>query len=169
MSEPANWIAVAGGVESLITSVALIAGGAWAAYHYFYGRTHKPRIELHIDGDLSPQEGCNLLKARVLLRNLGLSKVPLRQKGTALRVFVYKSLPQEGGLLNADRFGTYEVFVSHAWVEPGEVIEDSLIVGLPSRSCVAARLEARIVAKKVSWEASTIVSPQSASSRRSKS
>jgi hypothetical protein len=140
----------------------------WAAYHYFYGRTYKPRIELHIDGDLSSQEGCNLLKARVLLRNLGLAKVPLRQKGTALRAYVYTDLPQEGGLLKADHFGTFEIFVSHAWVEPGEVIEDSLIGALPGGSCIAARLEARIVAKKVSWEASTIISPQSPSPRRTK-
>ena len=60
----------------------------------------------------------------------------------------------------------YETFVHHAAIEPGESIEDPILIALPA-SVIAVRLEFRIVSGDQEWNAEEIVYCNLANNQRS--
>lgn len=53
---------------------------------------------------------------------------------------------------------TSGVFMAHGWIEPGEQIEDPMLIPIPApKTFVGLKLNLRIVSNGVEWNASYIV------------
>ena len=146
-------------VESALTSLGILAGGLWAYYTYFRGRTFRSRLEPAVGGRVSVSGDLLFLVATVELKNVGLGKVPIQQRGTALRVYGGHARGGEGETvcIEWERLDTLSVFEKHAWVEPGETIRDTAALAARSPDLAAFKLEFRIVSEKLEWMTTAIV------------
>ncbi len=146
-------------VQSVLTSVAICLSGFWAYFHYFRGRTYRPRLEPSITCKLIPREGGVHLLLTARLRNVGLSRVGIQQQGTALQLYSTKEEPAGADPLTAgwDLLAAFPVFEDHRWIEPGETIDDVRLVGVPGIDHLAFKVAIRLVAKKTSWKTVTVV------------
>ena len=147
-------------IDKVVKILAVLIGGAWAYLNYRRGRTFKKRLELTICGNTISRNGVLLLSGSAQLKNVGLSKVPIQQKGTAilisdLRAGSSLAEPTEA----AEELALVrEVFKDHGWIEPGETIEDSFLLQLPANEeRIGLKLGLRIVAAHIEWNANAIV------------
>ena len=102
------------------------------------GRTFKHRAELSVEGELLSSADKHAIRARVLLRNTGLTKIPLR--GKFVRLHAMASATWRDG--NWKQLGTENVLQDHDWVEPGEPIDDEVLIPLSERDpALAYQLE----------------------------
>jgi len=133
-------------ISSAITALAIIIGGAWAYFKFVRGRTYRPRVEMQLAGQWWRTEGKCLLRARVTIKNVGSSKLKLRQKGSGLRVSVLDSDQSPPPASARWREGkVYTIFDQHDWIESGETVSDVVLLdlGVPETSPVL--LEGRMV------------------------
>jgi hypothetical protein len=131
---------------TLVTSLAIIVGGVWAYFKFVKGRTYRPRLEVDLAGEWHIVNGCQCLRARVAVKNIGASVVTLRQKGTGLRVSVpiddRQGIP---ALVEWQSLRVFPIFEEHNWIEPGETIKDDLLLDLALTEPGLTLLEARLV------------------------
>ena len=142
-------------VESVAKIAALLLGGAWAYYHYFRGRTYTSRLELGVAGEMFRHHDCDYVVATVRIRNVGLSKIPLDQEGTGLRVSSCEIPAESYGGVEWIVGRVFETFVHHAWIEPGEPIQERIITKVPAG--LAVRLELRVVSGNQEWNTQEII------------
>jgi hypothetical protein len=99
--------------------------------------------------------GTDVFHTRVRVTNIGASKVTLKQYGTGLTV----SLPARDRLQleipdevrweyiplsqDAAQPRTFEIFLEHDWIEPGETVVDDLLLDLQTRPAIV-RLEVHL-------------------------
>jgi len=145
--------------EHVLTGLGLIAAGIWAYYNYFRGRTYRPRLEPEITASLRAGRECWHLMIAVIGKNVGLSKVDIKQEGTVVTVLAAAVPGDLRGPRELDwsevRFVT--VLSDHAWVEPGEEIMEKRLLAMPGGSYPIYRVELRIAsAVGQTWTASTI-------------
>lgn len=166
MLSPADssWVSTAtewaGLSESILTCAAIIAGGLWAYFKYFKGRTFHERLETEIEGELTHDGATRLMRVVVRLKNVGLAKVPISQKGTALDIQVCRSCsPDAERAVEADWsfVATVSLFEDHQLIEPGESIQDHTLFALPSNSATAVRLKSTIASQKQQWPAGAVL------------
>lgn len=147
-------------IDKATKIVALLIGGAWAYLNYVRGRTFKKRLELKISAKQLRSKAGPLLSGAVQMKNVGLSKFPIQQKGTAI---IFSDLrPSPGATrpteMTEEVVGVREVFKDHAWIEPGETIGEDFLLQLPeSEDRIAMKLELRVVAAHIEWNANCIV------------
>lgn len=174
-----DWGAVAkdwtGAVESTLTALAVFAGGVWAYYKFVKGRTFRPRVSIQVLGqwrhDDNVQVGQSwlpfrqqppkptLLHVRICVKNIGGSKVTLKESGTGVEVSFPDNVQPvsphavhwENSLAaqqaNPNTKGMFPVFEGQEWIEPGETISDDLLLDL-GRSATNAQLDVFL-----SWKA----------------
>jgi hypothetical protein len=147
-------------LQKLFTILAIIAGGVWAYFHYFRRRTYRLRLEPKVSGTVIFRDGMRYLIATAQLKNVGLSKARIEQRGTALRVYAY--YPSAHTLsacrcVNTIRIATFPVFEHHEWIESGELIEDQRLIAMPSEEQIAFLVELRLVSRKISWRTTRII------------
>jgi len=150
-------------IDKLTKILALVIGAGWAYVNYVRGRTFSKRLEPKIAGKWVQREGRSLLSGSAQIKNVGLSKFPIRQKGTAILVFdLLPSAPVEKPTdAVEERVRVREVFKQHAWIEPGETVEENFLLQLPDTSSrLAIKLELRVVAADIEWNANSIVGPE---------
>jgi hypothetical protein len=125
---------------------AIFLGAVWAYYKFVRGRTFKQRLETVVTGTIHPDRGAIRLIASAQIKNVGLSKAPITQKGSALSVFAAvltdRSMPSE---VDWKQLLVLPIFINHHWMEPGETIKDQLLVNIPNSETFALKLELRIV------------------------
>jgi len=141
-------------IDKGVKVVAVLIAGVWGYLNYRRGRTFKRRLEPRISGKVFRSNGAWLLCGLAQLKNVGLSKVTIEQKGTAIviddQLLVYD--PSGISRVESERVAVLEVFKVHGWIEPGESIEQSFLRALPGRANrVAARLRLRIVSPASRW------------------
>jgi hypothetical protein len=146
-------------IKDGFTIVAIFAGGIWTFFHYFKGRTFKPRLELKISGELQNNDNSKCLIAKVVLKNVGLSKLELKQKGTGMRIISLDDVAhsKKAKKLEGNRLKTVAIFKEHEWIEPNEIIDDVQIFSLPHR-CETVLLDARVVSKGIARRAKCMAS-----------
>lgn len=151
--------------RNLLSSAAIVAGGAWTYIHYFRGRTFHERLEIAVSGTVRTVAATGMLEVRLTAKNVGLSKVPLPQRGSGLRIFVL-DLDALGAAHGArehaqdapwHRVGTFDVLTAHAWIEPGEALQTQALVILPKASIYAVRAEAVLVSRRHEWSAQCVI------------
>jgi hypothetical protein len=136
--------------------IAFFIGGLWAYYKFFRGRTFKPRLEFVVSGSVHRAGNSAELLASIQMKNVGLSKVRISQRGSALSAF--RSLPGGPGRnVEWGQLVVLPVFEKHAWIEPGETIKDQMLVRVAVAESTALKLDLRIVANGIEWNESSII------------
>jgi hypothetical protein len=153
-------------LEKAFTILAISFGGVWAYFNFFKGRTYRPRLEVKASGRLVTRGGTDYLVSTAHLKNVGLSKVEIKQEGTGLLVSNYdvETTVPEIISVQDDLLTVFPVFEKHGWVEPGELIEDQRLIALPAGKHVALRLGLRITASGIEWNSWTIIEQLAAAS-----
>jgi len=144
--------------EKIVKIAAILTGGVWTYYTFIRGRTYRPRLETSVTGETVRRGGQTYVIARLNIRNLGTAKVDIKQEGTGLRILscdlcVSTSAPGEPKLT---RLVTLPVFKHHKWIESSETIRDEVLYVLPANH-VALKLEFRLCAKSMEWNAETYI------------
>lgn len=127
---------LAGGIEAILTALAILAGAIWAYFRYVKDRVPSPKFEMLIDAgtvNTSDNESNKLLVCRVSLKNIGSGQINLIKEHSHLRL---RGPPERRGPLREvrwpDKGVAYRVLREHSWVEPGETLRHDLIVELPA-------------------------------------
>ena len=141
-------------IEKVVKIVAYVAGALWVYFNFFKGRIYKPRLESKLEGELIKQETTSFIKITIQVKNVGLSKVDIKQKGTALRLLSYNPIDLNDPWLHQQ---TISILLSHEWLEPGEPIEEQVLIPLPDSKIIAARAELILVSDKTMWETVAIL------------
>jgi hypothetical protein len=141
-------------IDKVIKIIAVLIAGAWGYLNYRRGRTFKRRLEPRISGKVFLSHGAWLLCGLAQLKNVGLSKVAIEQRGTAI-VIDEKLVafdPDGKPRVKSEPGVVLQVFSVHGWIEPGEPIEQSFLLALPERANRAAvGLRLRIVSPAPWW------------------
>jgi hypothetical protein len=125
-------------------------------------------MEMTVSGELRQSGEHQYLVPRVTLKNIGNSKIALVQQGSGYRVSVAAEPSadvREAEWAKASK--VYSIFENHHWIEPGESIFDEVRLIPLSRTSIAAKIEARLVAevkrfprrKTTEWNSAAIVGP----------
>jgi hypothetical protein len=139
--------------------IAAIIVGAIAAYvKWFRGRLYRTRLEISVVGILVEDPPCKL-HATARLKNVGLSKAPIKHSRSCLRVFSAMPTKPISEMIRVDwkRESTFPIFQQHDWIESGETIEDQFLVTLPEGRPWTYRVEALITSGRINWTATGIV------------
>jgi hypothetical protein len=146
-------------LQKLFTIAAIIVGAIWTYFNFFRGRTYKMRLEPEVSGKAVTINGLNHLLAAIRLKNVGLSRVEIEQKGTALELLAYNAPDGTKNIVSAawDRLTAFPVFESNRLIEPGEIIEEKRLIVVPTNERTAFRLRLRLVSHGSAWEAMDIV------------
>jgi hypothetical protein len=163
-------------IDKATKIIAVFIGAGWVYLNYVRGRTFKHRLEPSISGKTIRRKGVLFLSGLAQIKNVGLSKVPIEQRGTAIQIFASVLQHEETGeprLVSQD-VAVLPVFELHGWLEPGEEIEESFLLPVAEdNQAVALRLGLRIVSRHIEWNADAIVeialedtNPSKFSSRR---
>ncbi|HSB12877.1 MAG TPA: hypothetical protein VLE22_00375, partial [Bryobacteraceae bacterium] len=110
-----DWYRAIETAEKIVTILAIIGGAGWAYFHYFRGRTYRPRLEPKVDGKVFIRVGVRYVIATAELKNAGLSKLEIMQEGTALRVLAGQPT-QDATDIEWARLCTLPVFETHRWI-----------------------------------------------------
>jgi hypothetical protein len=141
----------------LVQIAAIIAGGIAAYMKWFRGRLYHTRLEPSVVGSIVETSPSQLL-VTARLKNVGFSKVLIKQEGSGLRIF--SAMPEEPipEMLRVEwkREGTFPVFKEHQWIESSETIEDQLLVTLPEGHPRTYRLELWVSSGGIVWKAGGI-------------
>jgi hypothetical protein len=105
--------------------------------------------------------GHSFLRAIVRIRNIGLSKVPIQQRGTALLIYSVNMQGRTPTFPSQVRWNeavaAFDVFAGQRWVEPSESIAESLMVDLPHGGTFTYKVTLKTVSGKIWWTAESIV------------
>jgi hypothetical protein len=156
--------------KTIAEILAIVIGGIWAYYKFFKGRTFNKRLELGVSAIRWKEGNFTLIRAQVQVKNVGLSRFDLRQRGTALRALVQgRSVANNPWKMEWDEEKplTVDVFEKHEWIEPGETIADQAVLVFPTLPALSVRLEFRMVSqarwRRIHWNAVEIVKPEASS------
>lgn len=139
-------------LKNIFEIFAIIAGGLWAYFHYFKGRVYKLRVEPKVFGEIISTNNSNYLLITTQIKNVGVSKFEIEQKGTAIRICSW-----DLGSSNWKHLKTLSIFEAHRWIESGELIEEQKLVPVQVNAYVAFLLEIRVVSKGLEWNANKII------------
>jgi hypothetical protein len=141
-------------IDPLVTALAVIVAGLWAYLRFMRGRTFRQRAEVTLLGQWHNVGKRYLLKVHITLKNVGSSKIVLRQEGTGLKVSTLsahqKSVP--GSVAWTPLEEVFRIFIFERpldeWMEPGETISDEVLLDLCTCEPLITRLEARLEFKR---------------------
>jgi hypothetical protein len=149
-----------GYIKTIAEIFGIIVGGLWAYYKFFKGRTFRPRLELSVSGKTFRSEKLTHLMATGQIKNVGLSKLGLSQKGTALRILSKEPIQSKAApaIVEWKHLVTLTIFENHQWIEPGETIADELLLVLGNAGYhKVVKVELRIVAGGIEWNSLAII------------
>jgi len=146
-------------IDKVTKIIALFIGAGWAYLNYLRGRTFKRRLEPTITGKTIRSKGLLFLSGVAQVKNVGLSRVVVQQRGTAIEVLALVRQARENNPdLGTQDVDVLSVFKVHGWIEPGEVIEESFLVPVPEHpETLAFRLRLRIVSEGIEWNCDSLV------------
>ncbi len=156
-------------LEKIATVVAIVIGGAWVYFNFSKGRIYKSRLEPRVSGTIMPADGITHLLVTITLKNIGLSKFDIQQEGTALQILSYDPLvdPFPAEKAGWKFLSIFTVFEQHAWIEPGETIEEQKLIVIQGVNHTAFRLELRVISRGFSWDSDSIIMVPKASEANS--
>jgi len=158
-SDVSHWVDTA---KNICEILAIFGGAAWTYLNYFRGRIYKPRLECSVEASIEKHSGHSFLKAVVTIKNIGLSKVPIQQRGTGLLIYSANmldrppSFPSE--VLWNEPVAAFGVFSGKTGVEPSEPIAESEMVALPQDDVLTHKVTLKVVSGEIWWTAESIVS-----------
>ncbi len=149
-----------------IVQVAVVAVGAvWGYYTFVRGRTFKLRLDPAVSGRARNEGTTVYVTVSSKVKNIGLCKVKLSQTGTAVKILSH-TLRETGSVevVTWQHLKTLSVFEKHATLEPGETVNDEVLIAVPAAIGQAFKLELRLVSKRlvsnnIEWNTLSIVDP----------
>ena len=153
-------------------AAAVVIGGTWAYAKYLRGRVFRPRAELVLSTSPIRSTGNALIVVHVSMKNQGLARLRLERD---LSMVLVDSIPDEDlhpgiNVRWKDSGMAAPVFEHHGWLEPGETINDEVLMPLPYGAApqpVAYRVRAWVRAPRrlrrtgVAWSANAILTAPS--------
>lgn len=140
-------------LEKIFQILAYIVGALWVYFNFLRGRTYRERLEPAVFGYLSRDSDPEMIRAVVRAKNVGLTKVDVQQSGSGLRFLAWDASRSD----NWRHLATQSVFERHGWIEPGETVEDHLILPAQLRGVPAVKLELVLTSGKIMWNSVAIV------------
>lgn len=138
-----SWVDIVG---TAVTTLAVLVGASWAYFKFVKGRTFRPRLEVQVSARWLVVDASDRIHVQIVLKNIGASKVTLRQQGTGLSVSgLAEAQPVAPTTASWVCFRIFEIFLDHAWIEPGETIADDLLLSLEVPRPATVMLHARLV------------------------
>lgn len=146
-------------IESVVTALALIAGGLWSYARIIKNRTYHPRLRLSVDGGFVVEGTHSRVMGRVRVQNIGACKVLLLKEGTGLRLVPALESPA-GSVIRQQPWNeaapaNVSVFRAQ-WLEPGESTVDEVLFCLPQGFAGPCKLEVRVVLRRA-WRSQRLV------------
>ena len=74
-------------VAHIGTIIGLLATGVWAYFNFIKSRRYYPRLELAVSGEIVGTQERQFVIPHVTLKNIGMSKVKLIQRGSGYRIW----------------------------------------------------------------------------------
>jgi len=142
--------------EKVLKVLAYLVGGTWVYFNYFKGRTHQPRLEVKVALLKINDQKPGLLRVVAQAKNVGLSKVELSEKGTAVLIQGHDA---SSAVMDWKHLHAYPIFTErHHWIEPGVTIEDQLLVSVDATTYDAFRAELSLnsASGKITWNVISI-------------
>jgi hypothetical protein len=97
----------------------------------------------------------------VKIRNIGLSRVPIEPKGTALLIYsviMQGRVPSFPTRVRWDGpVAAFGVFSGKKWVESSETITESFMVALPHGDILTYKVTLKVVSGEIWWTAENVV------------
>lgn len=140
-------------LRGAVETAAILAGGVWAYYKFLRMRTFKARLSLGMSGEaLHHAEGL-YLSVILEAKNIGSTRVRLEPDSAGLRIFAMKGLSPSNEVARGEweRLATYPLLEGEEWIEPGETLQDTLLITLPTTLALPVRLEGMIVCQGSRW------------------
>jgi hypothetical protein len=138
-SPPSSFDSALDTLEKILKVLAYFVGGAWVYFNYFQGRTYKARLEVKLSGVKLETDTSSLAKITAQVKNVGLSKCELLDRGSGLRLQGYDATKQ------VDQWtpvGTFPMLTqNNQWIEPGVTIEEQILLPIDMGKFVAFRAE----------------------------
>ena len=154
-----SWIGtVLKDIETVARIAAVIVVGGWAYMKFVKGRIFHSRLELDVTGEARIRVDQAAVAISIKVKNVGLSRVDLRQTGSGLRILAAKkNTPMS--MISAEwrHLGTFPVLENHAWIEPGETVGEERLVILPQEALDDLLLELHVASGKMEWAATRLV------------
>ena len=144
-------------LKDVITAAAIVLGGIWTYFNFIKGRIYRPRLEPAVSGKIFEDAGVTFVIVRARLKNIGLSKIDIKQVGLAIMIYAYQTA-KTGTITTADKtkLASFPVFEDHEWIEPGEVIEDEQLFQVPEYKGTGIRVELRFVYNGIEWNTGSV-------------
>lgn len=131
--------------DKALKTLAVLIGGLWTWVNFRKSRTFKRKLEASVSGEIFCQAGRFYLAIVCHLKNVGLGVYEIQQKGTACIVTALK-FPEN------ERVRVLAVFEDHQWIEPGEQIDEPILIEVPDpNTFIALRLVLRVVSAGIEW------------------
>jgi hypothetical protein len=138
------------------TAVATILGGSFAYYRFVKGRVFKPRLTLTASARRICIDGSEYVSSTVTLSNVGLSRIDIGSADLRVCALSGKAVADVVGVPKYVRLHTRRVLLAHSWVESGETLTEQNLLILPLNQDFPILLDFRVVARGVSFSATTI-------------
>lgn len=144
------WLRVAESLAAVAMPVIIASGGIFAYYKFFRQGEHDPRLQPTVTGEATMHGGMVYIVATVAAQNTGQVDAVLDLEGSGLETFL-----AEATVPGWTPHTTSDVFDNHDIVQPGETIEDQILLEMVDEGEIAVglRLTVAETAKGHSWEA----------------
>src|ERR1700722_998994 len=153
-----SWVETIKGVCEIL---AILVGAAWTYLNYFRGRIYKHRLECSVDASIEKHAGHTFLRAAVRIRNIGLSRVPIEPKGTALLLYSIPAQDQAPSFPShvewEEPVAAFDLLAGRKWVESSEAVAEALMVALPRSDASTYKVTLKVVSGEIWWTAESIL------------
>lgn len=163
-----RWEKLSGIAQNLVTIIAIILGGFWTYFTFIKGRTLKEQLEPKVTSHIINRSNDKILVATIQLKNTGKTIVNFKQSGTRLVVFQYQ--PSENiAVVTENEWHVYyaapPILRDHERIEPGEQIQEPVLIPLEQDDRQIYMIRLRINSKKTTWTVDAIIEGNSATSK----
>lgn len=141
---------------SILTILGLL-GGAW---HYFKKREYHARTDVSVKPIITKSDDVYCIEVTSNIKNIGKSRIMLRQKGTVLDIF---SNTAPDSISNAkpakwEWVGSFDVFEGNQSIESGVSAEWKQVIHIPSSNYTKFRIDLCLVdTKGEQWTATEVL------------
>jgi hypothetical protein len=143
-----TWINVIG---PIITAAVAVIGGIFAYFKFIKGRIFRPRVRINMSAEWIKSSAKDLLLARIEVKNIGKSKISIKQEGTGLRVLVLAAdQPAAPAATAWERRKTCTILKGHDWIESDETVSSDTLLDL-GIAPAPVKFEGRIVVRRTAF------------------
>lgn len=148
-------------IYRLVATAAIIVGGGWAYMKFVKGRTFRRRMKVSIEGQIEPGTDSVRLLVKPQAENVGLREVKISSEVTSIELHsaVLSSSEAVADEMRWDSVGVWQVFGEQELLEPGESVEDPLLLEITPGGYDAMKIEltVSIEATERSWRTTEVV------------